>query len=84
MIVTNRVISYLMGLNRGKGRLQENFILIADKKTRGKVLESDMDFNLKCWKQLRFESTRDLEERLTDTIERFYGLSASEKVGEHA
>lgn len=64
-----------MGLNRGKGQAQENFILIADKKARGAELESDIGFNLKSWQQLRFDSTRQLEEALTESIEIFYGLS---------
>lgn len=67
-------IGYLMGLNRGKGLAQENYILIADKKTRGAELESDIGFNLKSWQQLRFDSTRQLEEGLTASIEIFYGL----------
>lgn len=71
-------IGYLMGLNRGKGQGQDNFILIADKRTRGAELESDIGFNLKSWQQLRFESTRQLEEALTDSIEIFYGLRGAE------
>lgn len=67
-------IGYLMGLNRGRGLVHDNFILIADKKTRGSELESDIGFNLKSWQQLRFESTRQLEEALTESIETFYGL----------
>ncbi|MDH6590217.1 hypothetical protein M2165_000106 [Variovorax sp. TBS-050B] len=67
-------IGYLMGLNRGKGLAQDNFVLIADKKTRGPELETDIGFNLKSWQQLRFESTRQLEEALTESIEIFYGL----------
>lgn len=67
-------VGYLMGLNRGKGLANENFILIADKKTRGDELESDIGFNLKSWQQLRFESTRQLELALTDSIEIFFGL----------
>jgi len=70
-------IGYLMGLNRGKGLAQDNFVLIADKKTRGLELETDIGFNLKSWQQLRFDSTRQLEEDLTESIEIFYGLRAS-------
>jgi hypothetical protein len=70
-------IGYLMGLNRGKGQGQDNFILIADQKTRGAELESDIGFNLKSWQQLRFESTRQLEEALTESIEIFYGLGGT-------
>jgi hypothetical protein len=63
-----------MGLNRGKGLEQDNFILIADKKARGFELESDIGFNLKSWQQLRFESTRQLEEWLTASLESYYQL----------
>ena len=71
-------IGYLMGLNRGSGLDQDNFIFIADKKTRGKELESDIGFNLKNWQQLRFESTRQLEEDLTESLEIYYDLNGDE------
>ena len=71
-------IGYLMGLNRGKGLEQDNFILIADKKTRGDELENDIGFNLKSWQQLRFESTRQLEEGLTKSLETYYRLGSDE------
>jgi hypothetical protein len=67
-------IGYLMGLNRGKGLEQDNFILIADKQARGEELEKDIGFNLKSWQQLRFESTRQLEEGLTESLEAYYHL----------
>ena len=70
-------VGYLMGLNRGSGKAQDNFILIADKKTRGEQLESDIGFNLKDWQQLRFESTRQLEEELTESLEIYYNLKAT-------
>ena len=71
-------IGYLMGLNRGKGVEQDNFILIADKKTRGDKLESDIAFNLKSWQQLRFKSTRQLEIDLTKSLETYYHLRGDE------
>jgi hypothetical protein len=67
-------IGYLMGLNRGKGLEQDNFILIADKQARGDELENDIGFNLKSWQQLRFKSTRQLEEELTQSLETYYQL----------
>ncbi len=70
-------IGYLMGLNRGKGLLHDNFILIADKNCRGDELESDIGFNLKSWQQLRFKSTTQLELDLTESIELFYGLQGT-------
>ena len=71
-------IGYLMGLNRGKGLEQDNFILIVDKKTRGDELENDSGFNLKSWQQLRYESTRQLEEGLTGSLETYYQLGGDE------
>lgn len=75
-------IGYLMGLNRGrgseKGVEQDNFILIADKQTRGDELENDIGFNLRNWQQVRFESTRQLEEALTKSLEIYYGLGGDE------
>ena len=50
-------IGYLMGLNRGKGLEQDNFILIADTKARGEELESDIGFSLKSWQQSHQETT---------------------------
>lgn len=70
-------IGYLMGLIRGKGLEQDNFILIADKNARGDELESDIGFNLKSWQQLRFESTRQLEEGLTESLETYYQLGGA-------
>lgn len=70
-------IGYLMGLNRGKGLEQDNFILIAAKSTRGDELEKDIGFNLKSWQQLRFESTRQLEEGLTESVETYYKLNSA-------
>ena len=71
-------VGYLMGLNRGKGLDQDNFILIADKKAGGDSLESDIGFSLRSWQQLRFESTRQLEEALTKSLEIYYGLGGDE------
>ncbi|MRR49824.1 MAG: hypothetical protein EG825_02740 [Rhodocyclaceae bacterium] len=67
-------IGYLMGLNRGKGLEQDNFVLIADKQARGDELEKDIGFNLKSWQQLRFASTRQLEDGLTVSLETYYQL----------
>ena len=71
-------VGYLMGLNRGKGLEQSNFILIADEKARSESLESEVGFNLKSWQQLRFKSTRQLEEALTKAVEICYHLGGEE------
>ena len=70
-------VGYLMGLNQGKGIPQNNFILIADTEERGEELESDIGFSLKNWQQMRFASTLDLEERLTESLEIYYRLSGN-------
>ena len=72
-------IGYLMGLNRGSGQEQKNFIFIADKQTRGEELESDIGFNLKDWQQLRFKSMRQLEVDLTESLEIYYKLRDSKQ-----
>ena len=70
-------VGYLMGLNRGKGLEQNNFILIVDK-TRGNKLESDIGFNLRNWQQLRFEDTLTLADDLTESLEIYYDLKGDE------
>lgn len=70
-------IGYRMGLNRVTGLEQDNFILIVDTKTRGDELENDIGFNLKSWQQLRFESTRQLEIKLTASLETYYKLGGA-------
>lgn len=70
-------IGYLMGLNRGKWLEQDNFILIASKSTGDDELEKDIGFTLKSWQQLRFESTRQLEEGLTESVETYYKLNSA-------
>jgi hypothetical protein len=67
-------IGYMMGLNRGKGLKQENFILIARDRPEDK-LEKKMGFNLKGISQIRFKESIDLERALRSTIKEYYGLS---------
>ena len=67
-------VGYLMGLNQGRGREQDNFILIGDRSRGDEELERDIGFNLKPWQQLRFQSTTELEQRLHDALVTYYKL----------
>ncbi|MCT2400596.1 hypothetical protein [Novosphingobium mangrovi (ex Huang et al. 2023)] len=65
-------VGFMMGLNKGRGGEQDNFILIADQsKLQG---DSDIGFNLRAWQQLRFNDTLDLVAKLVDALENYYKL----------
>lgn len=66
-------VGYLMGLNRGRNLKQENFVLIVRDQSKEQI-EKDVGFNLKGVSQIRFKETIDLEQELTATIKRYYGL----------
>lgn len=66
-------IGYMMGLNRGKGLKQENFILIANAKAKGN-LDKSVGFNLRGVSQIRFNSFAALMKELTKRIKKYYGL----------
>ena len=55
-------VGYMMGLNRGKGQAQANFILVARDRPEDK-LEMKMGFNLKGISQIRFKESIDLEKK---------------------
>ena len=67
-------VGYMMGLNRGKGQGQANFILVARDRP-GDKLEKKMGFNLKGISQIRFKESIDLEKELIQHIRTYYGLS---------
>ena len=67
-------VGYVMGLNRGRGLRQENFILIA-KEEAGANLDKKVGFNLRGVSQVRFKRQADLEAKLADLIRTYYGLS---------
>lgn len=65
-------VGFMMGLNKGRGGEQNNFILIADQsKLSG---DKDIGFNLRAWQQLRFPDTLELVKMLIDALEQFYRL----------
>lgn len=66
-------VGFMMGLNKGGGGAQDNFVLIADQsKLSG---DKDIGFNLRAWQQLRFKDTLDLVNQLTESLEKFYKLT---------
>ncbi len=67
-------VGFMMGLNRGRGNDQENFILIAD---RTKVTEKDIGFNLRAWQQIRFGDSLELKSSLVTSLEAYYSLTAA-------
>lgn len=67
-------VGFMMGLNKGRGGEQNNFILIADNtKLKG---DADIGFNLRAWQQLRFNQPLELVGKLVDAMEEFYRLKA--------
>ena len=65
-------VGFMMGLNKGRGGEQNNFILIAD---QNKVKEDkDIGFNLRPWQQLRFTSDLDLVQKLVNSFEEHFSL----------
>lgn len=69
-------VGYMMGLNKGRGGAQDNFILIADQARLAG--DSAIGFNLRAWQQLRFTDTSTLEDTLIGAMEEFYKLKAEE------
>lgn len=66
-------IGYLMGLNRGRGLPDENFLLVHNEAI-GKPA-ADIGFNLAGIKQLRTKDTNALREQVKQQIAIFYGLA---------
>lgn len=66
-------IGYLMGLNRGRGLRDENFLLVHNEAV-GKPA-ADIGFNLAGIKQLRTKDTNTLREEVKKQIAIFYGLT---------
>lgn len=63
-------LGFLMGLNQGKGKGQENFILLED----NKLDNSNVGFNIRAFQQLRFNDTLDLKNKLIESLEQYYKL----------
>ncbi|UYV11922.1 MAG: C2 domain-containing protein [Phycisphaera sp.] len=66
-------IGYMMGLNRGRRRPQDNFILIVDG-TDPEQVRKDVGFNLQDWQQVRFTDTLGLTRQLYEKLCTHYKL----------
>lgn len=65
-------VGFMMGLNKGRGGDQDNFILIADQnELKG---DNSIGFNLRPWQQLRFTSDLELVGMLIGAFEKYYRL----------
>ncbi len=67
-------IGYLMGLNQGKLKKQNNFILLHNKKTTNSNFDKDVGFNLKEHKILITDETNDLRNQIKEQIKKYYGF----------
>lgn len=63
-------LGFLMGLNQGKGKGQENFILLED----NKLENSNVGFNIRTFQQLRFNDALELKNKLIESLEQYYKL----------
>ena len=63
-------LGFLMGLNQGKGKGQDNFILLED----NQLDNSNVGFNIRAFQQLRFNDTLELKNKLIESLEQYYKL----------
>lgn len=63
-------LGFLMGLNQGRYKTQENFILLEQ---NGKE-DSNVGFNIRAYQQLRFNDTLELKNKLIESLEAYYKL----------
>lgn len=63
-------LGFLMGLNQGRDKTQENFILLEQ---NGKE-DSNVGFNIRAYQQLRFNDTLELKNKLIESLEAYYKL----------
>ena len=66
-------VGYLMGLNRGRGRPHDNFLLLHNAQMGDPAV--DIGFNLAGIKQLRVIDTNRLREEVKHQVAIFYGLA---------
>ena len=66
-------IGFIMGRDKAIGQINNNFILILDDSVPEEA-DKIVGFNLKSIKQIRFDQTEVLAEKLKENIVKFYGL----------
>lgn len=67
-------IGYLMGLNRGRGIEDKNFILIVHKNAK----EELVSFNLKPYQRIIFTDETDLKQEILNSLEIHFGIKPPE------
>lgn len=67
-------VGFLMGLNQGRGDLNDNFILLAD---ANQVKDNTIGFNLRAWQQIRYGGTLGLTTALVAALEQHFDLAAN-------
>lgn len=69
-------VGYLMGMNIGKNKKQDNFIFVHNSSvSRDADFNKDVGFNLKAHKVLKVDDTNKLRAELKTQIEKYYKLS---------
>jgi hypothetical protein len=66
-------IGFIMGRDKAIGQINNNFILILDESVQEEQ-DKIVGFNLRSIKQIRFDQTELLAEKLKENIVKFYGL----------
>lgn len=66
-------LGYLMGLNKGKGKMHKNFILLHNKSLSKP--ENDISFNIQDMQQIRATNTNEIRRKIKEHVSRYYSLS---------
>lgn len=67
-------IGYLMGLNKGQNKHQDNFILFHNSEVSGANFNKDHGFNIKTYQVLVAQDTNELRRQVLDQIKTYYNL----------
>lgn len=67
-------IGYLMGLNKGAEKPQDNFILLHNKKVAKAEFDKDHGFNIKTYQVLLADGTNDLRNKIKEQVKKYYHL----------
>ncbi len=67
-------IGYLMGLNKGAVKSQDNFILLHNKQVAGSDFNKDHGFNIKTYQVLCADGTNSLRNQIKEQIKKYYSL----------
>ena len=68
-------IGYLMGLNRGKGFSQDNFLLVHNEGLEGATFNNDIGFNISNISIIRATDSNNLREEVKKQLKIYYGFN---------